>query len=78
MHMCVCPSGLDGQQQVEDPFQACYLLLNESAAGDRTRSEDGQRASEGVKARGLLLPPVAAERRGVQEAGEGGRRCGTV
>lgn len=28
------------------PFQACYLLLNKSAAGDRTQSMDGQRARE--------------------------------
>ena len=28
------------------PFQACYLLLNKSAAGDRTQSVDGQRARE--------------------------------
>ena len=57
------------QQQVEAPLQACYLLLNKSAAGDRTQSADGQRAR--VMTRGLLLPPVAAELRGGEEGGGG-------
>lgn len=54
----LCPSGLDGTCAAAggSPFQACYLLLNKAAAGDRTQSSDGQRASERVKARGLLLP----------------------
>lgn len=43
------------QQQVESPFQACYLLLNKSAAGSRTqrRRTKSQWESQGVEA----LPP---------------------
>lgn len=86
LHRAVCvrvqlrsgPSGLDGTCATAggSPFQACYLLLNKSAAGNRTQSADGQRTSERVKARGLLLPPVAAELCGERE-GVGGRG-GTV
>lgn len=45
----LCSFGLDWTCAAAggSPFQACYLLLNKSAAGDGTQGTDGQRASQG-------------------------------
>lgn len=61
--VCACPAtlrpcGLDGTCAAAggSPFQACYLLLNKAAAGNRTQSLDGQRGRERVEAGAYSCP----------------------
>lgn len=55
----LCSSDRDGTCAVAggNPFKACDLLFNKCTAGKGRPSSDGQRVSEGVKARGFILTP---------------------
>lgn len=62
-----------GPAQVEAPFKLviCFWINLQQAIGCRAWTD--KEPSERVKARGLLLPPVAAELHGEEEGGRGTR-----